>query len=137
MCSKPNQCPTSCTAVPSRLYPFTRTLGHGARQDVAAVTGVVGRQELNGRIAVSHVCGPGAEAEQDGAGRHVCRREVLKVDVQCVVGAFTQSALHAGVIRTVGPRGIDCVRCDDQTEVDVCRRVGRIELGKLVRANRD
>lgn len=120
------------------IVPVHGTLGHGARQDVAAVVGVVGRRELNGGIAVTHVCGQSAVAEQVGAGRHARRGEVgLEVDIQCVVGAFTQSALHAGVIRTVGPRGVDCVCCADQTEVDVRRRVGRVELGKLVRANKD
>ena len=120
------------------VVPVHGALGHGARQDVAAVAGVVARRELDGRMAVSHVRGQGAEAEEGGARRRARRGEVgLEVDVQCVVGALTQSALHAGVVGTGGPRVVDCVCCADQTKVDVCRRVGSVELGKLVQASKD
>ena len=107
-------------------------VGHRPRQDVAAVEDVNCRRKHDQRVAVRHVVGHAAEAEQGAAGRHARSGEFgLEIHVQRVVGTLSQSVLHASIVGAVGPGVVDRISGADQAELNVCRRVRSVELGKL------
>ena len=54
----------------------------------------------------------------------------LETDVQPAVGAFAQSAFHAGVVGAGGTGVVEGVGCADQAELDALGVRG-VELGKL------
>ena len=114
------------------VVPVHGPIGHSPRQDIAAVNGEVCLRELCGRIAIRHVGGQSAKAEQGAAGRHAGRGEIcLEVDVQRIVGALPQSVLDARVVGAGGPGIVDRICCADQAELDICERVRSVELAKL------